>query len=143
MLMRSFCQLFLLVLLLLPSCRKAPLFSGVTRASRTPPGREYFPEYPAPDTSSASGEAPVWLTALCQPGPELVVWKNGRELLRLTPASPEKDRHRVRGGHLWEDANRNGCTLLYKDGELLYSFEGEEYLRGLLEGPAVCVLSRR
>ena len=121
---------FLLLLLAL-SCNKAPLFPGWAANSRMPDGRGRSQDFSLPDTVETIEGPSVYLTAVC--GGELVMWRNGKEALRYEAKSPTPERHRVRGGHLWEDACEGGKSMLYRDGEPVLRFDGEASLRGLLE----------
>lgn len=47
-------------------------------------------------------------------------------------ASPDLDSHHIIGGRLYTEAVSHGRTVLGRDGQTLFSFEGKEILRGLL-----------
>ncbi len=66
-------------------------------------------------------------------GAELVLYKNGEELLRLpVKGMPEPDRHRVVDGELWTDDSRDGRMTVSCNGVERFSYPGDELYRGFL-----------
>ena len=64
---------------------------------------------------------------------ELLFFKDEELLLRLpveTPPDPE--RHRIWDGSLWTDATDGFLTRVFRDGEEVFRFDGQEQLRGFL-----------
>lgn len=64
---------------------------------------------------------------------ELLFFKDEELLLRLpveTPPDPE--RHRIWDGQLWTDATDGFVTRVFRNGEEVFRFDGQEQLRGFL-----------
>ena len=64
---------------------------------------------------------------------ELLFFKDDELLLRLpveTPPDPE--RHRIWDGRLWTDATDGFLTRVFRDGEEMFRYDGQEQLRGFL-----------
>lgn len=64
---------------------------------------------------------------------ELLFFKDQELLLRLpveTPPDPE--RHRIWDGRLWTDATDGFLTRVFRDGEEMFRYDGQEQLRGFL-----------
>ncbi|MBR1570292.1 MAG: hypothetical protein IJ823_02830 [Bacteroidales bacterium] len=140
-----------LLILLAVSCQK-PLFPGTPRWTRMQ-NRAYYkvpsdsaapPAEPEEPESPAEKKPVVWLTAFQFPdgirwrdgdltGARIVVWKDSVQVLEV-PAGhyPEPDRHRILDGHLWQDDSDGSETFLYRDGELMLRYGGDEVLRGIL-----------
>lgn len=139
----------LMLLVAASSCQK-PLFTGMPRWMHMQDRAKYISA--GPDQPDSPGEGPlgqdgpsVYVSALRFPegtqwrdgdlgGAHMVLWKDGEEVLDL-PAGhyPEPDRHRIRGGHLWWDDSDGATTFLYRDGDEVLRYEGDEILRGFLE----------
>jgi hypothetical protein len=68
---------------------------------------------------------------------KLVLFKNGARTLEL-PAkfdnqiSPDPDTHRVIDGHLYTDYCTDGETIISRDGQSLFHYQGEELMSGFL-----------
>lgn len=140
-------MLLLLLLPLLAACQEKHLLPGTPRALRM---QDRFDRLVKAHTEGdAVPETPdgpsVWITALEFPswadwrqgdmrGAEVVLYKDGTPVLRV-PAdqSPDPERHRVRKGHLWTDGLDGRETVLCRDGEPLFRWEGEEVLMGFWE----------
>ena len=64
---------------------------------------------------------------------ELLFFKDQELLLRLpveTPPDPE--RHRIWDGRLWTDVTDGFLTRVFRDGEEMFRYDGQEQLRGFL-----------
>jgi hypothetical protein len=137
----------LLLLTAVVSCQKS-LFSGTPRWMRMQDRHAYFSEdgdEEKPEKEEeAEAPAAIYVSGLRFPGgvawrngdytgARLVLWKDGEEVLDL-PAGhyPEPDRHRIRDGHLWWDDSDGSTTFVYRDGEEMLHYPGDEILRGLL-----------
>ena len=136
-------HLLLLTLAVLAACTRDPLFPGLPRFRHEPPGHKP----PAvPDSVRAVAPGPhVWATAVRFPdgydwevdtcAVEGDVWLDlycDGVLVRSVPAgeSLPGDMHRFAGGHLYADRSTDSETVLYRDGEELFRFEGRESVRG-------------
>ncbi len=152
-------KLLPLLLLAAFSCQK-PLFPGTPRWMRMQDRYKYLeadgPSAPDSAGSPLDHRPVVYMTALRFPegvdwrngereGARLVLWKDGEEVLDLPGGHyPEPDRHRVRGGHLWQDDSDGSVTRIFLDGEEILQYEGDEILRGLLlEGEDLHTLGQR
>lgn len=63
----------------------------------------------------------------------LLFFKDGVLERRLpVPIPPDPERHRIRDGHLWIDVTDGVETVIFRDGEEQFRFEGEEHLQGFL-----------
>ena len=129
--------------LLTAACTRDPLFPGVSRWERQK--AERFTSDPA-DTLSG-GDGPVlymsavrfikgydWQldTAAGRRHAEIVLFRNGTEILHLNADDISPDRHRIREGHLYTDRIDGNRTVLSRDGVELFRFEGQESIRGFL-----------
>ncbi len=67
---------------------------------------------------------------------DILFYKNFEPVLSIPSsaesASPDLDSHHIIGGHLYTEAVSRGRTIIGRDGETLFSFEGREILRGLM-----------
>lgn len=144
MLMRATSAL-LVLLAAAVSCQK-PFYSQTPRWMRMQDRYKHLSSAPetVPEEDEAEDAPTVYVTALRFPdgvpwrdgdlsGARIVLWKNGQEILDV-PAGhyPEPDRHRVREGRLWQDDSDGVTTYVYRDGEQMLSYSGDEILRGLL-----------
>lgn len=67
----------------------------------------------------------------------LLVFKNGQEVLKIpcghsALVSSDPDTHHLLGGDLYTEYSTSTQTIIKKNGEELYRYQGREYLRGLL-----------
>ena len=136
---------FLPLLMLLCSCQ-ASLFDPTPRWMRMQDRNRHEAQAPdAPDTVGTVKGADIYLTAFRYPQgvdwqahpetpAEVVLYKNGRELLSVpTQGPPEPERHRVCHGRLWTDWSDGNETVVSCDGVERFRFAGEELFRGFLE----------
>lgn len=138
--------LFVLLSVAAISCQKA-LFSSVPRSfsgnSGRNPGNRPSDE-PEQEDDDGQRLPDIYATAICFPveadwregdsaGGEVVLFKNGRELLRL-PATdpPDPDRHRVIKGRLWTDSCDGHEVIVQCDGQEHLHYIGDEVFRGFL-----------
>ena len=83
-------------------------------------------------------------TAACR----LVVFAGVKRILELPVGdafgiSPDPDMHRLRGGHLYTDFSTDTETLVKKDGEELFRFDGREMFCGfLVQGEDILTLGQ-
>jgi len=79
---------------------------------------------------------------------ELVLYRDFQPVLRLASGpqacfTPDPDRHHLSGGHLYTERQLDGQTVIGRDGQELFRFDGREHLAGLLEdGEDLYTLSR-
>lgn len=69
---------------------------------------------------------------------EIVLYRNLEEVLSFPTgyaecASTDPDSHHLIGGHLYTEFSTTDLTVVKRDGEKLISYEGREYLVGLIE----------
>ncbi|MBP5483470.1 MAG: hypothetical protein J6X99_04360 [Bacteroidales bacterium] len=138
--------LFVLLSVAAISCQKA-LFSSVPRSfsdnSGRNPGNRPSDE-PEQEDDDEQRVPDIYATAICFPveadwregdsaGGEVVLFKNGREVLRL-PASnpPDPDRHRIIKGRLWTDSCDGHEVVVQCDGQEHLRYKGDEVFRGFL-----------
>lgn len=138
--------LFVLLSVAAISCQKA-LFNSVPRSfsdnSRRNPGNR---PSDAQDQRDDDGqrEPDIYATAICFPleadwregdsaGGEVVLFKNGREVLRVRATDPpDPDRHRLIKGRLWTDSCDGYEVVVQCDGQEHLRFSGDEVFRGFL-----------
>lgn len=140
--MRRFFYLLGALALLAGGCSKSTYISGRPREQRLT-GR---PRDPRPDTTGTAGPH-LYLTAVvfaegydwktdslpAARGAEIVVLKDGEEVLRVPAGeSLEPGRHRVQGGHLYQDGPSGKETVLQRDGKEVLRFAGQALLKGFL-----------
>ena len=76
-------------------------------------------------------------TAFGQVDGKILLLRNGERVLEI-PAGPsgrastDPDMHHLVDGHLYTEYTDGSHTYVSRDGESLYTFDGREYLRGLL-----------
>lgn len=159
--MRTFLPGWLLLATLVIACQK-PLFPTASRLGRAVAQPRERPagggaSVPAPDTAAGMQGADIYLTALRFPegvdwradplseGAQVVLFKNGREVLSLAvDGPPDPERHRVQHGKLWTDATDGACTVVCCNGVERFRHQGAELYRGFLEsGGAVHTLGQR
>ena len=138
--------LFVLLSVASISCQKA-LFSSVPRSfsdnSGRNPGNRPSDE-PEQEDDDEQRVPDIYATAICFPveadwregdsaGGEVVLFKNGRALLRL-PATdpPDPDRHRIIKGRLWTDSCDGHEVVVQCDGQEHLRYKGDEVFRGFL-----------
>ena len=138
--------LFVLLSVAAISCQKA-LFSSVPRSfsdnSGRNPGNRPSDE-PEQEDDDEQRVPDIYATAICFPveadwregdsaGGEVVLFKNGREVLRL-PATdpPDPDRHRIIKGRLWTDSCDGHEVIVQCDGQEHLRYKGDEVFRGFL-----------
>lgn len=67
---------------------------------------------------------------------EVLLLRDSAEILTIPSSSgivsPDPDTHHIIGGHLYTEAIKDGLTVICRDGQMLFSFEGCEILKGLL-----------
>lgn len=67
---------------------------------------------------------------------EVLLLRDSVEILTIPSSSgvvsPDPDTHHIIGGHLYTEAIKDGSTVICRDGQTLFSFEGCEILKGLL-----------
>ena len=132
--------------LLAAACNRDPLFFGSPRSTHetlsghdrsnssgdgsvVPPGEHVyltavrFPDGYAWQEDTCAVDGPVWID----------LYRDG-VLVRSVPAggSVHPDMHRFMGGHLYSDCSIGTETVVFRDGEELFRFEGRESLRGFL-----------
>lgn len=139
---RILCLLAASLTLLEGGCTKTSLLQGPPRQPRLT-GR-----HPDPRTGAADAPGPhLYLTAVvfadgydwktdslpAARGAEILVLKDGEEMLRV-PAGESlgPDRHRVQGGHLYQDGPEGQETVLRRDGKAVLRFGGQAALKGFL-----------
>ena len=130
----------------LAACARDPLFPGTPRFSHEPGGRSRRDSTANPSLSFPPGEH-VYLTAVRYPdgfaweqdtcAVEGTVWIDlycDGERISSIPAGKSvfPDMHRYSEGHLWSDCSSGSETLVFRDGEEAFRFEGREALRGFL-----------
>ena len=76
-------------------------------------------------------------TAFGQVSGKVLLLRNGNRILEIPTgaegkASLDPDMHHLVDGHLYTEYSDDTHTYLSRDGESLYTFDGREYLRGLL-----------
>ena len=76
-------------------------------------------------------------TAFGNSGAELVLLRDGKEVLRLKcgaeeEISPDADQHHLVNGRLYTEYRSKSETVIKRDGKTLYSFMGRELLCGLI-----------
>ncbi len=133
------------LVLLAAACTRDPLFFGSPRSTHEPlsghdrshssgddgltPGEHVyltavrFPDGYAWQEDTCAVDGPVWID----------LYRDGT-LVRSIPAdgSVHPDMHRFMGGHLYSDRSIGTETVVSRDGEELFRFEGRESLRGFL-----------
>lgn len=67
----------------------------------------------------------------------VVVFANQKRILEATAGpgtilSPEPDMHRIWDGHLWSDFSEGGQTIISKDGQEAFRYEGNEMICGFM-----------
>lgn len=77
-------------------------------------------------------------TAYGCPSAEIVLFRNGEEILSITAGdgtcvSTAPDMHHILGGHLYTEYCDYSRTVVSRDGEELYVVTGRELLKGILE----------
>ena len=78
----------------------------------------------------------------------LVVYRDQKRLLTVRAGaqyriSPDSDRNRIIGGHLYSDYSEGGTTTVKKDGEVLFSYDGDEVVVDVVvSGESVYTLGR-
>lgn len=114
------------------------------------------PAVPAPDTSVyfcavrfRDGYAWQRDTAYGSEPYELLLWKDGVQVLGISSqnsscTSPDHDTHHIISGHLYTERSDLSETSIGRDGEVVASFQGREFLVGLLpDGDDIYTLSQR
>ena len=76
-------------------------------------------------------------TAFGQVSGKVVLFRNGERILEIPTgaegkASLDPDMHHLVEGHLYAEYTDASHTYISRDGKSLYTFEGREYLRGIL-----------
>ena len=76
-------------------------------------------------------------TAFGQVCGKVLLLRNGDRILEIPTgasgkASIDPDMHHLVEGHLYTEYTEGSHTYVFRDGESLYTFDGREYLRGLL-----------
>ena len=140
--MKRIICLFAALALLTGGCTKNPVLPGPPRPERLT-GRARDPR---PDTTRTAGPH-LYVTAVVfaedydwktdslpeARGAQILLLKDGEEVLRV-PAGESLDpgRHRVQGGHLYQDGPSGQETVLLKDGKEVLRFAGQAALKGFL-----------
>ena len=107
---------------------------------------EGSPERKDSSTAPVPTKPDVYVTAFrFSPDTQLVLFKNGAELLHLSAlGKADPERHRIIGGELWCDYTDGSSTFVYCNGEERFRFAGEELLRGFYKsGNDVHTLGQR
>ena len=131
--------------ILAAACTRDPLFFGSPRYLHEP-----LSGHDRSDSSAGDGIVPgehIYMTAVRYPdgyawqedtcavdGPVWIDLYRDGTLVRSVPAggSVHPDMHRYMGGHLYSDCSIGTETVVSRDGEELFRFEGRESLRGFL-----------
>lgn len=130
---------FFLLAVLLTACQPT-LFDSFPSSLRT--RRSEATRLVAGEDSTAAppGMPDIYVTALSFPewadwragderGAQVLLLKNGKRIANV-PSGGGFERHRFREGHLWTDRTDGQQTILYRDGEEVFRFPGEELFLG-------------
>lgn len=131
--------------------------SGSNRPFRNQP-----PELPDAGNITPGGDTTIFITAVCYDDDydwrrdsaygsapaRIRLYRNGEQMLEISAGKEHRvssapDRHHLIDGHLYTEYCGSGRTTIGMDGNELFSFEGHEFLKGILrEGDVLYTLSQ-
>ena len=103
--------------------------------------QDRFKEYAYPAAASGEEAKALYLTAVSEG--EILLFKE-RKIVARAPAGQPLRRHRARGGHIYSEAIEGHETVVFKDSEELFRYQGEETILGFaIRGEDIHTLGQR